>query len=272
MKISEAGAETVWLPLTPPRVAALAFAPLRRVLAIQLIFAAVVGLALAALLASAWFPVIRKAILELPEKGSIRGGHLDWGGRSPQPLAANSWLALSIDLEHSGLHHFPADLHVEFGADDVRFFSLAGYVDVPYPQGYTIAFNRSVLDPWWLAREPFLMVGGAAAMLVLLPVLWTGLAGMYALAGRWVFRFVSSGLSFGRAWKLCVAAQMPGALALGAGTLLYALDAIDLVTFLFISVAQFVAAWVYIFLALFFLPAKAPGRKRTKPNPFKDRD
>jgi hypothetical protein len=59
-------------------------------------------------------------------------------------------------------------------------------------------------------------------------------------------------------------------LAAAAGTLLYGLDAIDLVTFLFIGVAQFVAAWVYLFLALFFLPAKAPGRKGSKSNPFKD--
>lgn len=270
MKLSEAGAETVWLPLTPPRVAALPFAPFRRILAVQLIFAAAAGLAVASLLASSWFPVIRQAIAALPETGEFRGATLDWRGSSPIPLAGNAWLALSVDLEHSGLHRFPADLHVEFGRYDARCFSLAGYVDVPYPRGYTVAFNRSVLDPWWSAREPFLVAVGGAVVLGVLPLFWSGLGVVYALAGRWVFRFISSGLSFPQAWKLCVASQMPGGLAAAAGTFLYGLGAIDLVTFLFIVAAQIAAAWVYLFLALFFLPAKAPGPRGSKSNPFKE--
>jgi hypothetical protein len=63
---------------------------------------------------------------------------------------------------------------------------------------------------------------------------------------------------------------MPGGLATAAGVLLYSLPVIDLVTLLFIFAVQFAAGWVYFFLALFFLPARAPGAKGRAVNPFQN--
>ncbi len=269
MKLSEAGPEAVWLPLTPARVARLAFAPVRRVLAIQALFAAGVGLAVAAFLASAWFPVVQQAVESLPEGGVLRAGRLEWGGANPEPLAANAWLALSVDLQRSGLHRFPSDLHVEFARSDVRLLSLAGYLDVPYPGQYAIAFNRTVLEPWWDAREPFLVVGGALLAALAALASWMLLGCVYAVPGVAMGRFITTRMTFGAAWKLASAAQMPGGLAAAAAVFLYSLPAIDLVTFLFIFTAQFAAAWIYLFLALFFLPAKAPARVGQAVNPFR---
>jgi hypothetical protein len=271
MKLSEAGTGTVWLPLTPPRVAALAFAPWSRVASIQLACAACVSVAFAAFLASAWFPVVQQAIASLPETGEVRAGTLQWRGDSATDLADNPWLALSVDLHRQGPHRFPSDLHVEFASEDVRLLSIAGYLDLPYPQGYTLAFNRAVLEPWWKAREPFLVAAGALLALVAVMFCWWVLATVYAIPGLALCRFVSAGMTWLAVWKLAGAAQVPGGLAAAAGVLLYSLGAIDLVSFLFILLAQFAAAWIYIFLALFFLPAKAPTRSGRGGNPFGDR-
>jgi hypothetical protein len=267
MKFAEASSRDAWQPFTPPGVAAFAAASLGRLMLVQLVFAALAGISLTTFLTSAWFPTISEATQKLPENAYIRGAHLVWKGKSPVLLANNDWLALTVDLNQNGMLRPTSDLQVEFSTESMRFLSLAGYLDVPYPSGWIIIFNQPELGPWWNAWKPFLAAGSGIIMTVGLMVLWPLLASLYALPAGIVCRFVDHGLPLGAVWKLCGAAQLPGSLLMTFALLLYSLRAIDLVQWLFVAAAHLLVAWVYLFLAIFFLPRKRPGSRR-KQNPF----
>lgn len=268
MKLADAGSQQAWQPLTPPGVAAFAAASLGRLALVLIVFAALAGLSVTTFLKSAWFPTIREATRTLPEVGYIRGGRLAWTGDSPALLASSSWLAVTVDLHHQQAYRLPCDLQVEFSANSVRFLSLAGYTDIPYPKGWIIVFNEPELGAWWNAWEPFLAVGAGALTACGLLLSWTVLAALYAIPAGAVCRFVEHGISCGSVWKLCCAAQMPGCLLMFFALLLYSLRAIDLVQWMFVAGAHLVLSWLYIFLATLFLPGKGSPRLR-KPNPFR---
>src|SRR5262249_54115782 len=109
-----------WQPLTPRGVAAFAGATFGRLWCVQLGFALLAGATIAWVLAEAWFPTIRKAILELPAQGEIRSKQLSWSADSPTRLAENRFLSLAVDLNHEGLVRSPAHVQVEFGSNEVR--------------------------------------------------------------------------------------------------------------------------------------------------------
>src|SRR5438128_2088943 len=90
-----------WQPLTPRGVAAFARASLGRLLLVQFCIALFTEATTVWFLQNAWYPVITKAIDQLPAQGEIRSGQLDWRGDSPMPLADNSFLALAVDLAHT---------------------------------------------------------------------------------------------------------------------------------------------------------------------------
>src|SRR5205809_700644 len=100
-----APAETLapaWQPLTPRGVAAFARAPWWRLLLVQFLFAITVGAAAMWFLHTGWYPTIREAIRHLPDQSEIRAGRLAWTNASPQLLAEGHFLALSVDLNHTG--------------------------------------------------------------------------------------------------------------------------------------------------------------------------
>jgi hypothetical protein len=270
MKLAEAGSAQAWQPFTPPGVAQFAVATAGRLALVLLIFATLAGISVTTFLKSAWFPTIGEATRNLPEVGYIRGGQLAWAGHSPALLARSHWLALSVDLHHEQNFRGAPELQVEFSARSVRFLSYAGYLDVPYPTGWIIVFNQPELGAWWNAWEPFLAAGAGLLTAVGLLVFWPVLAAIYAIPAGAVCRFVEHGIPYGAVWKICCAAQLPGSLLMSFTLLLYSLRAIDLIHWLFVAGAHLVVSWLYIFLATFFLPAKAARTKR-KPNPFKAR-
>ena len=108
-----------WQPFTPQGVAAFGGARLGRLLAVQTVVAISCALVAIWVIAHTWFPAIGAAIENLPQKAEIRNGSLEWTARLPQRLADNSFLAVVIDLEHTGQARSPAHLLVEFGAHDV---------------------------------------------------------------------------------------------------------------------------------------------------------
>ncbi len=268
MKFAEASSRDAWQPFTPPGVAAFAAAPVGRLLLVQLIFAALAGISLTTFLTSAWFPVVTQATQNLPEHAYIRGAHLVWAGESPVVLANNEWLALTVDLNQSERFRLPSDLQVEFSTESMRFLSLAGFLDVPYPTGWIIAFNRPELGAWWNAWEPFLAAGLGILTGLGLMALWPALATLYAVPAGIVCAFVDHESRFGAVWKMCCAAQLPGSLLMSFALLLYSLRAIDLLQWLFVAAAHLLLAWTYLFLAIFFLPRK-PGSTAGKQNPFR---
>jgi len=120
----------------------------------ELIIAALAAAATLWTVRHAWFPVISRAIVQLPTEGEIRFQKLEWHSDSPMRLADNQWLALSVDLAHAGQARSPAHLQVEFGRNDIRMISILGFLDWKYPANSRMAFNRAQLGPWWGAWAP----------------------------------------------------------------------------------------------------------------------
>ncbi len=216
------------------------------------------------------FPVIKSAIQKLPAAGEIRSAQLDWRGDSPKLLAEGRFLALDVDLEHSGKINSTADVQVEFGKETIWFSALLGYTEIPYPDGETISINRTDLEPLWGAWRAEVLFIAAAATVVGLLASWWLLATVYFLPCWLLGFFTNRDLDFWRSWKLSGAALLPGALLMSVGILFYDFGAVDLVQFGFIFGAHFVLGWIYLFVSLLFvpgIPAVLP-----KGNPFVSRN
>lgn len=267
MSTTEQSWRAAWEPLTPRGVAAFAGATLGRLLLMQLIVALIAAGSVGWFLEKAWFPVVRNAIRQLPERGKISGGQLDWAGDSPAQLAQNRFLGIAVDLYHSGQLGREAHLQVEFGHDDFRVYSLLGYEVFEYPPDWNVAFNRPELEPWWGAWEPMLMLAASGAMLVSLLVAWTVLATLYCAPVRVVSFLENRDLTWGQSWRLAGAAMMPGGLFMAAGIIAYTCGLMDLMRLGGVFGLHFIAGWIYLLIAPLFCP-RAPIAKKTGANPF----
>jgi len=235
-----------WQPLTPRGVAAFARAPLRRLLLVQFIFALLAAIAVVWFLRTAWFPTVREAIENLPEKGEMKSGKLEWTGSSPQLLGEGHFVAFVVDTNHAGFIRSPAQVQVELGRDDVYFYSLTGYREWPYPPDWNFGFNRAALKPKWGAWE--------------LPIQWVAGAGMllWCLLGWWVLStiyflpvwlggfFANRDLKILGSWKLAGAALMPGALVMIGTIVAYGFGILDLVQLAVGVVMHFLVGWIYL--------------------------
>ncbi len=264
-------AETIvraWQPLTPRGVAAFARTPLRRLLLVQCAFAVLLAASIVWFFDAAWFPAIRKAIRQLPARGEIRSGKLDWPAASPQLLADGHFLALAVDLNHTGEIRSPAHLQVEFGRHTVRFISLLGYTDRAYPADpWIVDFNRPDLEPWWGAWQLPLLGAAAAVVVAGSMAVWALLSTVYLLP-LWLTGFYANrDLSLWNTWKLSGAALMPGSLLLAAGIALYGAGALDLVQLMAIAAAHLIAGWVYAVAGAFSAP-KLTSAVSGRRNPF----
>lgn len=255
-----------WEPLTPRGVAAFAGASLSRLLVVQLLVAILAGGSVIWLLDTGCFPVITGAIQTLPGTGEIRSGRLDWHGGSAQMLAEGKFLALDVDLDHSGQIHSPADVQIEFGADSIRVFSLLGYAEFFYPPDQQAPFNRTDLEPLWGAWAAEILFLTFIAVTLTLLVNWWLLATVYFLPARLVAFFANRDLNLRACWKLSGAALLPGALLMTAGIVAYGAGLLDLVSLGFIFAMHFVLGWIYLFVSQLFLPRITEGSQ--KGNPF----
>ena len=200
-----------WEPLTPRGVAAFASARLGRLLLVQFVIASLASAAMVWFLSDGCFPTVRAAIRNMPVTGAIRSGRLDWPGQTPQLLAEGRFLAFIVDPDHSGQIHSPADVQIEFGRETIRVFSLFGYAEWNYPPDWTIAFNRTDLEPLWGAWEPEWLAITVLAVVAGLMLSWAGLATVYFLPA-WLLGFLTNRrLNFRGSWKLAGAALLPGA-------------------------------------------------------------
>ncbi len=266
---------SAWQPLTPRGVSAFAAAALGRLLLVQLVVALLSAATVIGFVHTAWFSMVNTAIGELPTGGEIRGGKLQWQGDSAVRLAENRFLAIAVDLGHSGGVRSPAHVQLEFGRDDLKISSLLGFVQATYPRGWIVAFNRVELQPWWGAWEPALLAIIGMATVAGLMVSWAALATAYCWISWLIGFFANRDLNLSGSWRLAGAALMPGALFLTGAILMYGLGATDLVRLGFAAVLHFVISWVYLVLSPFWValhPAVAeqkanPFRKSESPNP-----
>ncbi len=256
-----------WQPLTPRGVAAFAGAKLARLLTVQFVFAALTAATVVWFLHTGWFPIVRESIRQLPSRGEIRSGHLNWAGPSPQALGAGNFLAIAVDLKHEGAVRSPAHVQIEFAREDVRIFSLFGYIEVGYPKHLTLPFNRPELEPWWGAWEPPILWMAGGVVIVGMMAVWALLATLYF---EWVWLagfFANRNLDGPASWKLAGAALMPGALLMDAGIAGYGLGVFDPVKLLVIAGAHLAAGWAYLLVSPFLVP-KLPSGAGGKRNPF----
>jgi hypothetical protein len=259
-----------WEPLTPRGVAAFAAAPLLRLLLVQLIVALLAAGAVAWFLESSWLPIVRTAIRQLPAEGEIRDEQLDWRGAASVALAGNHFLGIGVDVNHSGQLGREAQLQVEFGRKNVRVFSMLGYQVIDYPPGWRMAFNRTELDPWWGAREPWLVVSVAALTAAGLLVSWFLLATLYCVPVKLITLFENRDLGWGQSWRLAGAALMPGALFLTAGIVACGFNLVDLIQLGGLGVLHVVVGWIYLFISPLFLPRPVEATI-PKANPFAEK-
>jgi hypothetical protein len=256
-----------WQPLTPRGMAAFAHAPLMRLLLVQFIFALAAAVAVVWFLRSAWFPTVREAIENLPAQGEMKSGKLEWAGDSPHLLGEGHFVAFVVDTNHAGLLRSPAQIQVEFGRDDIYFYSLAGYYKWPYPPDGNFQVNRAALKPKWGAWEPpieWLAFGGTMAWCL---VSWWVLATIYFLPIWLEGLFGNRDLNFSRSWRLAGAALMPGALVMIATIVAYGFGVLDLVQLAAGVVAHFLVGWVYVFWGVWVTPKIAASAVPVK-NPF----
>ncbi|MEI6193970.1 MAG: hypothetical protein WCS42_06530 [Verrucomicrobiota bacterium] len=251
-----------WEPFTPRGVAAFAHARLGRLVLVQFIVALIAAASVTWFLEDSVCPVLQTAIQNLPDKGEIRSGKLDWRGDSPKLLAEGRFLAFDVDLDHGGKINSTADVQIEFGQEEIWSFALLGYTEFAYPAGQAIAFNRTDLEPLWGAWRSTIIFGAAMAVALGLLACWWLLATLYFLPVWLLGFFVNRDLNFRRSWKLSGAALLPGALLMAAGILLYDFGAVDIVQFGFICGGHILLSWLYLFVSLVFvpgIPAVLPG-------------
>jgi hypothetical protein len=259
-------AQFAWQPLTARGVAAFAHATLGRLLTVQFVVALLAAGTFVWFLHTAWFPQISEAIRQLPPQGELQSGRLEWQGASPSRLAEGRFLAVIVDLDHTGEARSPAHVQVEFGRTDCMIFSLFGYVQVAYPRGWAVAFNRTELGPWWGAWAPPILAISAGLVVVGLMVTWACLATVYSLPVWLIGFFANRDLSFRGSWRLAGAALMPGALFMCAVVFLYGCGGLDLVRLTVAGALHLVMGWVYLIISpsrLLRHPAAAE-----KANPF----
>ena len=238
-----------------------------RLLLVQFGVALLAAAAVVWFLHEAWFPTIGAAIGQLPPQGEIRSGSLNWRSHSPASLSEGRFLAFTVDLKHAGRARSPAHIQIEFGQRDCQIFSLLGFVQLAYPRGWVVAFNRAKLIPWWGAWAPPILGIVAGLVIVGLMLTWALLATMFCLPVWLVGFFANRELSLRGSWRLAGAALLPGALLLTAAIVLYGSGAFDLVRLAVAGAAHLVVGWAYLIVSPLRCPSH-PAAGAIKKNPF----
>jgi hypothetical protein len=256
-----------WQPLTPRGVAAFAYASWGRLLLVQFIFALLAAVSVVWFLRTAWFPTIHQAIQKLPDQGEIKSGRLSWRDNSPMLFAEGHFLAFDVDTNHSGALRSPAQIQVEFGRDDIRFYSLAGYREWQYPPDWNFGLNRTAVAPWWGAWEPPILWLALGGMLAWCFISWILLATIYFLPAWLGGYFANRELNPWQTWKLAGAALMPGALLMIAAILFYGFGVLDLLQLAAVAGVHIIAGWVYTVLSVRAAP-RLSSQSAAEKNPF----
>ena len=256
-----------WLPLTPRGVAAFSRVSWNRLCVAQLIFAGLAATAFALLAQNTWFAAVREAIEQLPAHGRVQDGRLEWTNPVPAELSSGRFLKLSVDPDHSSVLGQEADIGIELGRSNVYIFSLLGHLEAPYPTDWTLALNRPEFEPWWGARQPFLVLGAGLGLGLTLLAVWWLLGLPYGLVAWALALLANRQLGWRGAGKLAQAAQLPGALLLALSFVAYRFGGLSLLRCGLSVGLSFAVAWFYLILTPFLVPPN-PAAKAAQGNPF----
>jgi hypothetical protein len=254
-----------WQPLTPRGVAAFVPATFTRLFFVQFIVAALFVLALLGFLRVSWLPVLTEAVRQLPETGEIRGGELDFPGSSPARLAENARLAVVVDVAAAGTTGRTADLEVTFQKNRVVVCGPIGCEWRVYPRHYIISFNRAEVEAAWGAWRWALITIVVVATMVTLLAGWWAMGLIYVPLVKVFTLFADRRITWAGAWRLSMAALLPGTLMVAAAILLYAFGTIDLFRLGLLYLLHFVAGLFFVITSPYFLPAVDPERPGRNP-------
>jgi len=244
-----------WQPFTPAGVAAFALAPLRRLLMVELIFGLLAVLGINLFLLIGWLPVAEEAVSLLPDTGLIHDGQLLSPRSSPEPLALSPLIGFAVDLDQRSNADVGTDLYLKFHRTNVQVCGALGCVEVNYPRGWLILFNRTELQAWWGAWKLMIHAAFSVVLLGLLFVQWALLAACYTPVVWLVARAAGRRPGLRPSWRMASAALMPGALFLVASLILYGTGTLSLAAFALCVVGHLLLGPVYVFLAPKHLPA-----------------
>jgi hypothetical protein len=256
-----------WQPLTAGGVAAFGSATWRRLFAVQVIFALIASASVMWCIGTAWFPVFREAIHNLPEQGAIKDGKLEWASAAPQRLAGNRFVSVAVDPEHTGGAVPTAHLQIEIGKSDLKVISFLGFSLWRYPAELRIPLNNRGLEPWWGAWAPAILALAGLATIAVLLLSWILLAAIYAGPVWLLGFFLNRELDLKGSWWLAGAALLPGCLFMSALIFFYSLRMMDAVRLAVGLPAHLLIGWIYCFAGTLARPRTAEALA-ARGNPF----
>jgi hypothetical protein len=245
-----------WQPLTFGGVARYAHEWMGRLIGTALLVAALASAAVVVVCCWTWVPVIDEAVRKLPMTDEIRGGRMSAPG--PLLLAESPFLSIRLNPENAVAPNSPADLQVELARNEARFRSMFGASVLIYQPQWTIGLNPIEREPWWGAWKPAALAWLWVGTMVYLLASWVGLALLYFIPARIVGFYADRDLTLIGAWKLCVAALMPGAVFLSIAILLYGKAQIRLLEVIGAFALHFIIGWIFVAGAILRLPPVVP--------------
>jgi hypothetical protein len=241
-------------PLTFRGLARFAGAKLTRLFVIQFLFSLVLFASVVWFANRNYAPVIVSVIRQLPETGELKNGKLT--GIDDRLEGEGKFLSLvadSIDISDTGT----GDVQVGLGETNFvvcSFLSSSwGCLSFSYPNE-SVDLSRSFIQPWWGARQPFL-IAAFGGIVVLATMIGLGLIALVLMwLARYVAYFADRRLTNLEAWKYSVASQFPGLVVLAAAVFLYGVQAMDLLGLGVFYVLHIIVDLVYLVGAIAFLP------------------
>ena len=242
-------------------VARFAVASLWRLLMVELVFALMVAATVVWFVQQAWVPVIDKSIRQMPPTGEIRAARLAWPNGA---VLQQEGPFMRIDVRPGGFTNVveSADLVLAFDASRLQVGSSLGLglLTLPYPTGWILSFNKTELEPWWGARSHMVLAGLGLLVVLTLLFAWSALGLLYTFPAK---VFSVNRVDWAGAWKIAVAAQLPGALVMSIGIVFYGLKQLDLVALLVVWGVHLMLPWVYLMFSPILAP-KPPKPQKAK--------
>lgn len=253
-------------PFTFGGVARFSEALFSRLATVALTFGSVSGIVVSWLAASCVAPVIDEAVTKLPPTGFIEHGALRWPEPTGRLLAANAFVSFSVVIDESESDAAPVDFAFEFRTYELVVRSLLGAHSITYPARSEVELNRTAFFPAWGAWRAPIILGLIPATALALFLCWSVLALFYAAIPLLIARALRRALSMAGAWKLSVAAQLPGSLIMAFALALYSTGKVAVILVWIMLPAHLIPTLVYSLVSPFFLP-KVEISSRQK-NPF----
>lgn len=256
-----------WQPLTPRGVAAFSVASFRRLFLVESLVASILAFVLIRFLLLSCLPVVRSAVVRLPDDGRIQDQQLKLFDPSPRLLAESRFFSLALDPQNASSAGSTSDFRIELHDRSCQVCSLFGCLAIPYPEHYLIALNPRELEAGIDAWRIMAMAIVACTTWLSALLIWSILATFYCL-GPWLLAlYHDRQLTLAGSWRLSSAALMPGALLATCAFLAYSLGLVDLIRLVIFLALHLPVGWVWLVLATMRLP-RAADSPAQRPNPF----